>query len=99
MAWMYAYDPDTMEILYHKGDSGAMSLALRFDNNEVVQDGHLPKVGCCMKVGSMTARSFQRQDYWLTTPIEEILEDSVDQETGYKVMRFRTRNSYYLWKE
>ena len=35
--------------------------------------GHQPIVGCALLVGSITARSYSDQDYWLTTPITEII--------------------------
>lgn len=54
--------------------------------------GHRPVVGCTMKVGSMFARTFQAQDWWRTSPITEILED-----TPNRVV-FKTRNSTYEWR-
>jgi hypothetical protein len=40
-------------------------------------------------VWSVTSRCYSIQDYWLTTKITEILEES---EAGYK---FKTENSIY----
>ncbi len=39
------------------------------------------------------SRSFVAQDYWQTTYVTEILEDTPD------MMRFRTGNSEYVWKK
>lgn len=40
--------------------------------------GHIPIVGCSLLVGSVTARSYSTQDYWLTTTVSEILESKLD---------------------
>ncbi len=79
------------------GDCGSMSDAIYAGKslfNPARGDvmGHRPKVGCCMRVGSHFARTMQHQDYWTTTPVTEILEET---ET---YVRFRTRNSEYEWR-
>lgn len=53
---------------------------------------NVPTVGCSLLVGSVTARTYSDQDYWLTTKVTEILEESV---LGYK---FKTENSIYELK-
>lgn len=77
------------------GDSGQMSEALRFKAEggypEVISDR--PLIGCCMRVGSHYARTFQHQDYWTTTPVTEIVEDRDD------FVRFKTLNSEYEWRK
>jgi hypothetical protein len=79
------------------GDSGARSEALSWK-----EDGKLdkvvdykPTVGCSMLVGSITARSYSANDYWLTTPVTEILETIENEDTTY--YKFRTGNSVYEW--
>jgi hypothetical protein len=80
-----------------RGDEGALSQAIRWyaggkkkgQFKKVVSDR--PTVGCSMLVGSVTARSFSTQDYWLTTVVLEIIEDRGD------YVRFRTENSEYEW--
>jgi hypothetical protein len=76
-----------------KGDMGACSQAIKWDNTgkfkEVVS--RRPTVGCSMLVGSVTAHSYSDQDYWLTTTVIEILEDTED------YVKFRTGNSIYEW--
>jgi len=81
-----------------KGDSGAYSQSIRILNEyvpyfgaETVNEGERPVVGCIMRVGSMSARSYSSQDYWQTSVITQILED-----TPEKVV-FRTSNSTYEW--
>lgn len=76
------------------GDAGARSEAIKWNEdgtfNSVVSNR--PTVGCSMLVGSVTARSYREQDYWLTTTVTEILEESED------YVKFKTGNSIYEWK-
>ena len=51
--------------------------------------GNKPIVGCSLLVGSVTARSYSDRDYWLTTEITEIVE-----ETNEHIL-FKTLNSTY----
>jgi hypothetical protein len=46
-------------------------------------------------VGSVTARSYSAQDYWLTTKVTEIVEEKKDAEGYYELIRFKTENSVY----
>jgi hypothetical protein len=76
------------------GDSGMMlesidpTTAKRHGENGEVT------VGCCLRCGSMYARTMQDQDWWLTTPVTAILEKA-DDNSWVKV---RTRSSDYLVK-
>ena len=75
------------------GDVGNCSQAIGFneDKTEAIVLGDRPMIGCLMKVGSSYARSYSLQDYWLTTPVTEILEETED------YVRFKTKNSEYEW--
>lgn len=74
------------------GDAGGMSMALWFEGDEVMhEDNARPRIGVIMRVGSVYARTYDSQDWWQTTFITEILE-----ETDTHV-RFRTGNSTYDW--
>lgn len=81
------------------GDSGNMSMALWIEyspeGDPVRKHEHnaRPRVGVAMRVGSIYARSFVAQDWWQTTPITKILEDTPE------MVRFETGNSTYVWKE
>jgi hypothetical protein len=79
-----------------RGDSGPMSMALwRADKAGGVdfEDNARPRVGAAMRVGTMSARSYQAQDWWQTTPIAEIIKDTPEE------VVFRTRSgSEYTWK-
>lgn len=80
------------------GDSGTMSSAVFFNENgkaERTENSH-PFVGAVMIVGSMAARSYSQQDYWITTRITEILETRETPEGKY--VRFKTGNSEYEWE-
>ncbi len=57
---------------------------------------HKPVVGCSLLVGSVTARSYSSQDYWLTTKVTEILEEKKDEEGHLELVRFKTQNSEYV---
>jgi len=77
------------------GDSGNMSLAiwLDIDGNVKYEHNARPRVGVLMRVGSAYARTMTSQDWWQTTLIEEILEES----EGF--VKFRTENgSIYEWR-
>jgi hypothetical protein len=55
-----------------------------------------PVVGCSLLVGSVTARSYSAQDYWLTTVVTEILEEKRDEEGHLEFVKFKTKNSDYI---
>ena len=95
MYWMYAIN-DEGKTLNHKGDSGSMSNAIKAAKGsvEVLPDSE-PKVGYSMKVGSHYARSYSFQDWWMTTPVTEIL--SRTENNGVVEVIFKTRNSTYKW--
>jgi hypothetical protein len=75
------------------GDEGGLSQAIAWNADLTFKEvvSRRPTVGCSMYVGSVTARSYQHQDYWLTTIVTEILEETED------YVRFKTENSEYEW--
>ena len=75
------------------GDSGGMSLALWIGEDGKIQEQYnaRPKVGVCLRVGTVFARSYRAQDWWQTSTITEIIEESEN------YVRFRTGNSIYEW--
>jgi len=79
---------------YELKDGGSCSQAIKWNKdgtfNSVV--GRRPTIGCSMLVGSSTARSYSNQDYWLTTEVTEIIEES-EQE-----VKFKTKKSTYIWR-
>lgn len=58
--------------------------------------GHAPIVGCSILVGSISARSYSDQDYWLTSKVTEILEEQWTTDGLLYLVRFRTENSEYV---
>jgi len=77
------------------GDEGSSVEAITWNKDgtflEVV--GNKPIVGCSLKVGSVTARTYSEQDWWMTTPITDILEETDT------YIKFKTENSTYeFWK-
>jgi len=76
------------------GDSGARVVSIRWKKDRTFDriEGSRPIVGNSMLVGSVSARTYSRQDYWLTTPVTEILEERKN------YVKFRTENSIYELK-
>jgi hypothetical protein len=72
-------------------DGGAKRDAIRWNEDGTFKEiaGHKPIIGCSMMVGSITARSYSNQDYWLTTPVTKILKETD------KYVIFETENSKY----
>lgn len=57
---------------------------------------HKPVVGCSLLVGSVTARSYSNQDFWLTTTVTEIIEEKYDDKGYLEFVKFKTQNSEYI---
>ena len=79
------------------GDSGPMCEILDPWSYSPIP-GDYPMVGFGVRVGSPYGRTYSAQDYWQTTPITEITEESVNDE-GFWTVKFKTKNSSYIWKE
>jgi len=76
------------------GDSGHMSMAIWYEGGELQHEHNArPKIGVAMQVGSLYARTYQHQDWWQTTFITEILEETEN------YVKFRTGNSVYEWRK
>lgn len=71
------------------GCDGRHSHSIEYHTPEAqnIIDGPRPKLGCGHQVGMGLF------DYWLTTEVTEILEDTPD------MVRFKTKNSEYVWKQ
>jgi hypothetical protein len=80
------------------GDSGPMCQILDSESYTPIPDVTYPRVGCGVRVGSHYARSYVSQDWWQTSPVLEILQEYINDE-GYWTVKFKTRNSIYIWKE
>lgn len=81
-----------------RGDSGPMCQILDEEGYHPIPGETYPKVGCGVRVGSYYARTFSMQDWWQTSPVVEILQETVD-DFGFWTVRFKTKNSIYVWKE
>lgn len=71
-----------------EGDSGHLLVSINPDTMDSYQNEI--RVGCCVQCGSLYARSMQWQDYWMTTPVTEILEVTTN------TVKFKTKNSIYI---
>jgi hypothetical protein len=93
--WLYKEGTDRLVRGSH-GDSGGMSRFVYFDaltKTYKVEENAKPRVGGAIQVGSPYPRQFCEQDFWQTTLIVEILEDSEN------YVKFLTENgSIYEWK-
>jgi hypothetical protein len=78
-----------------KGDQGSNVEAIRFNEEGKVEhkQTNKPLVGWALRVGSVTARSYSNQDWWMTTVVTEILEEKESEEGLY--IKFKTGNSLY----
>ena len=79
------------------GDSGSLSETFQYSEDGYtrinLKGDSRPVVGAAIRVGSRMARSYSAQDWWQTTYIKEILEDTP------KMVRFLTENgSEYVWR-
>jgi hypothetical protein len=72
-------------------EQGARVQAIAWNEDRTFKEvvAHVPTVGCSLLVGSVTARSYSDQDYWLTTKVTEILVESAIS------IKFKTENSTY----
>lgn len=81
------------------GDSGLLFelIAIGKDDNIIrLRQPVKPLKGYSVKVGSHYARSYQAQDWWMTTPITKIISEKI--KDGNLVVIFKTQNSTYEWK-
>lgn len=78
-------------------EQGARAEAIAWNEDGTFKEiiDSIPTVGCSFLVGSVTARSFSSQDFWLTTKVTEILEEKRDDKGNLEYIRFKTENSEY----
>jgi len=80
-----------------EGYSGSLieSIAWNEDGTFKEVTGSKVTVGESMRVGTMTAGTYSNRDWWMTTPVTEILEERKNDEGKYEYVKFRTENSIY----
>jgi len=85
--------PSLIRVSDGAGDSGSMSTIINIvDEKLVEEENQKPRLGWAIRVGTNFARSYSRQDWWMTTKVTEILEETD------KYVRFKTKNSEYEWR-
>lgn len=78
-----------------RGDSGLMSTFIyEKDGSVIYEPNSKPRVGGVIRVGSHYARSYSSQDWFQTSLIQEILEETED-----RVLFKTLSGSIYEWKE
>lgn len=94
MPTIYKIHPDGTEEFK---ESGGRVEAIAWNEDRTFKEvvGSTPVVGCSMLVGSVTARSYSAQDFWLTTVVTEILEEEKDEDGKFVRVKFKTENSVY----
>jgi hypothetical protein len=70
-----------------------MSQTLKLVDGVIVTGDSRPVVGYAIKVGSPFSRTYAGQDYWRTSYITKILEETED------YVKFETLNSIYEWEK
>ena len=76
------------------GDTGPMSRTIKRNTDGSLEEGGpRPRIGFNVIVGSPYARTYDLRDYWVTTTVQEILEETENR------MKFRTNNSIYEWEQ
>lgn len=80
-----------------EGYSGSLveSIAWNEDGSFKEVTGSKPTVGESLKVGTVTAGMFTNRDFWLTTPITEIIKEEKNEEGKLTYVMFKTENSVY----
>jgi hypothetical protein len=78
-----------------EGFAGSRVEAIKWDKEKEVTEvvGHRPMIGHSLLVGSLTAGTYSTRDWWLTTEITEILEET--EENNQLYVKFKTGNSTY----
>lgn len=76
------------------GSSGPASVGIRDVEGSLVFEGHCrPAEGLWMRVGTPNSTSFEDHDWWQTSKVREVLEESRDS------VRFKTAFDEYLWEK
>ena len=79
------------------GDSGSMLVPVDRSTGDHGENG-IVKVGLAIKCGSHYARSYQYQDWWMTTAVVAIYDHEENKEEGTSSCKVRTGNSVYICK-
>lgn len=76
------------------GDSGPLLIPFDWDQRKEVGKNGTIQIGYGVKCGSIYARTFG-SDWWLTTPVTEIIERGKNENGEGEYVKFRTGNSTY----
>lgn len=80
-----------------EGYSGSLveSISWNEDGSFKEVTGGKPTVGESMRVGTATAGMFTSRDFWMTTPVTEIIKEEKNEEGKLIYVMFKTENSVY----
>jgi len=84
-------------VLDGEGYSGSLIQSISWNEDGTFKEisGSRPTVGESMRVGTMTAGMFTDRDWWMTTPITEIIKEEKNEEGKLTYVMFKTENSVY----
>lgn len=87
-------------VLDGEGYSGSLveSIAWNEDGTFKKVTGSTPTVGESVRVGTLTAGTFSDRDWWMTTPVTEIVKEEKNEEGRLTYVMFKTENSVYELK-
>jgi len=88
MATLVKIHPDGKEEMK---DGGSMCESIAWNDDDTFKEtvGREPVIGCSIRVGTPFSRSYANQDWWLTTVVTKIVENTDE----YCI--FETKNSTY----
>jgi hypothetical protein len=86
-----------VRVLDGEGFSGSLvqSIAWNEDGSFKEVTGGRPTVGESLKVGTVTAGTYSTRDWWMTTPVTEIIKEEKNEEGKLTYVMFKTENSVY----
>ena len=83
------------------GDEGSFVQILEWNEDDTLKQIHedgIPRIGCSVKVGGVTARTYRWQDWWCTTRVTKIY-DIVQTETSYSCTFDTETGSTYKYEK
>jgi hypothetical protein len=83
------------------GDAGSFVEIIEWNEDRTLKEIHkdgIPRIGCSVKVGGVTARTYRWQDWWCTTKVTKIY-DVVQTETSYSCTFETETGSTYKYEK
>jgi len=80
-----------------EGYSGSRVESIAWNEDGTFKEitGSKPTVGESFRVGTMGAGTYSKRDWWMTTPVTEIIKEEINEEGKLTYIMFKTENSIY----